>query len=552
MVLFKAHNVTLEKVEFKNKYKIYFISAVIGIIIFICIFGIRVLNPQYVDWLMVGGDLSQHYLGWKAYRAGKWFFPIGLTDRLAYPLHTSIIFTDSIPLLAVIFKILSPLLPADFQYFGLWGILCFVIQSILTINIIKKYTKNEKVLIAGCMLINLCPVMIIRMYWHTSLAGTWLILLAVTMLVYYEEYFRNTKKAVVFAAALGILVVSVHLYYLAMCGIVLVGYCLLDVLTEHKMVRSLKVCVAFIISAAIMVYLYGGFGGNSSAASGGLGDFSYNLNGFFNPFGWSSILPDLPVNTGYQIEGFAYLGVGIMLLCLITFASIVIKVKNKKELFIDNHKKIAAYAFILIIDLFAAASPVITFGSSVLLRLPLPGIIWNLWSVFRSSGRLIWVTIYLIVIWAVCADIKYTKVHIKLLILLFCFCIQFYDIHKELMYRYQRYMNKMEFHSVLQDDIWDGIGDNDDISHIVFADPLEKDELYSFVDYAIDHGKTVSDFYFAHASGDAVRNNTQSSLENPQRSEIFIFKNRDWNDLEQYHMDYYEADGYTIGYCAQE
>ena len=84
------------------------IAGTIGAFVFITIYGTKILNPCYTDWLMSGGDLSQHYLGWKMYRNGDWTFPIGLTDQLAYPYYTSVIFTDSIPIFAVFFKLLSP------------------------------------------------------------------------------------------------------------------------------------------------------------------------------------------------------------------------------------------------------------------------------------------------------------------------------------------------------------------------------------------------------------------------------------------------------------
>lgn len=61
-----------------------------------CNLCVRILNPMYADWLMNGEDLTQHYFGWKAYRESGWHFPIGMTDTLAYPNLTTVVFTDSI------------------------------------------------------------------------------------------------------------------------------------------------------------------------------------------------------------------------------------------------------------------------------------------------------------------------------------------------------------------------------------------------------------------------------------------------------------------------
>ena len=73
---------------------------------FMLIYGTGILNPRYDGWLLAGGDLSQHYIGWEGFRNGSWTFPFGLSDSLTYPTAISVIFTDSIPLPAVFFKLL--------------------------------------------------------------------------------------------------------------------------------------------------------------------------------------------------------------------------------------------------------------------------------------------------------------------------------------------------------------------------------------------------------------------------------------------------------------
>lgn len=79
-----------------NEYSVYIFTGIICFIMFVAIYGVRILNPMYTDWLMNGEDLTQHYLGWKAYRESGWHFPIGMTDTLAYPNLTTVVFTDSI------------------------------------------------------------------------------------------------------------------------------------------------------------------------------------------------------------------------------------------------------------------------------------------------------------------------------------------------------------------------------------------------------------------------------------------------------------------------
>ena len=97
----------------------FLIGTLIGAIIFIGMYGVKVLDVTYDDWLYrYEFDHTQHYFGWRMYRNSGWHFPLGLCDTSIYPYFSSIVYTDSIPLL---FKAFSPILPDKFQYFGLYG-----------------------------------------------------------------------------------------------------------------------------------------------------------------------------------------------------------------------------------------------------------------------------------------------------------------------------------------------------------------------------------------------------------------------------------------------
>ena len=194
-------------------------AAVASILFYLAIFGSKILNPTYTDWLLRGGDLSQHYLGWLAYRNSSWHFPIGMIDNLAYPNLVSIIFTDSIPLFAVFFKSLSSFLPKSFQYFGFWGVLCFVLQAQLTISILKKYTDNYPAIFFAALLVIITPTMVNRMYWHTALAGQWVLLYGFYILLNINQH---SKKTILINIGILALISSfIHIYFVLMNGIII-------------------------------------------------------------------------------------------------------------------------------------------------------------------------------------------------------------------------------------------------------------------------------------------------------------------------------------------
>ena len=80
------------------------------------------------------GDIAQHVSGWWYYAKDSWHFPLLHTTRLDHPTGVSIAYTDSIPSLALPFKVLitlfPSLLPEHFHYVGLWTGLVFVSQAV--------------------------------------------------------------------------------------------------------------------------------------------------------------------------------------------------------------------------------------------------------------------------------------------------------------------------------------------------------------------------------------------------------------------------------------
>lgn len=526
----------------------YVLTGIISFLIFCMIYGFRVLNPSYTDWLLSGGDLTQHYLGWKAYSSGEWMWPPGNMNSLSYPTAVSIIYTDSIPLLAVPFKLLSPALPREFQYFGWWGAGCFVLQGVIGTRIIWNKTKDIMFSVLSGLLFTVTPVMIWRMFGHTSLAGHWLLLLAVELFVCREKF--DTKQAVKRCMFLGILAGSVHLYFVPMCAFILMAYFIEKVLSSKYGWKSLSALCVYVISAAFTIAFLGGFTDILSYGSDGLGIYSLNLDALINPQGWSCILPDLPLYGDGQYEGFGYLGAGVILLLGIE-AAVFLKRKNvfKTSKKISALLPVQAALFICILScLIFALSPIVTVGSTVLADYKREGFIFDFWAIFRSTGRFIWPVIYIIMVYAAVWLRKMTVHKTALAVLFFCMLIQIYDLHEKLIQIHSKFSNVVKYESLLQDkDFWDGIGNNKKIKHIVFIDWVPRILLYSITDWAVSYDKTVSYFYFARPV--PAQEYKDYVLQNLSESDLYIFADPVYSeyDMELYDLIYYKADGWYAG-----
>ncbi len=527
----------------------YFFVILIAVIAFLLIYGYNILNPTYTDWLLSGGDLSQHYLGWKAYRASDWSFPIGYTDQLAYPYDTSVIFTDSIPIFAVLFKLFRGILPAKFQYFGWWGLLCFVLQGVFSCKILSRYTKNKVQAVLASAFFILAPIMLWRMYVHTALAAQWIILWAIdTILTYRTE--MPWKKICIRWAIIGALCSVVHIYMLFLCGMLLSINCLLDFVYQKRIVRSVLMVVTFCLPAAVLIYILGGFSSGMAAESGGLGFFSFNLNSFYNPQGWSSLLPDQEMFGVGQFEGFAYLGLGVML--FIVIAIIVFAASAERKAFLKKQKKkiiVGVIGFIVI--LVVSVSPIITFGSHYIL-IKLPSAITDIWSIFRSSGRCSWILVYGIMLVTIYLIVRFSNPKVAITVLVFTLGIQILDLHGMLLEKHNTFSPVVTYETAFSNgEFWEKVGENEEIQHIYIApsfDAFAQEDGYAIVDWALDYEKTINSFYFARSINDKVKAQLEESLKEPSASEIFIFQKEDKGMYEGYDLNFYEVDGFVVGY----
>src|SRR5215472_15804387 len=98
------------------------IALVAGFLYALLVMGPKALNPRNVNWIAF--DPAYHYIGWELYRQDPHVhWPLTYTDRLGYPEGESVALLDVNPLMAVVLKRVSFVLPEPAQYFGLEVIL---------------------------------------------------------------------------------------------------------------------------------------------------------------------------------------------------------------------------------------------------------------------------------------------------------------------------------------------------------------------------------------------------------------------------------------------
>lgn len=541
----------------ENDKVLYILTALTGAAAFVLIYGTKVLNPVYDDWLLGQGDLTQHYLGWCFFRRGRWRFPVGLTDNLTYPSCTSVIFTDSIPLLAVFFKILSPVLPETFQYIGLWGIASFALQGVMAAKILREFSLGRVQVWIGSIFFVVSPIVMDRMFRHTALGGHWVVLLAVYMFIRHKKDYRNVKKTAFCWGGIGALTASVHLYYMPMCGAFLCG-CILCSFLRDRGIRWKQLVPGLSFAAALFasVFLLGGFSTNTASGMIGLGECSFNLNGFFNAGGCSRFLRELPLYNINQHEGFAYLGMGIFVLMAVAAVFIILELAQNHGHSIARHRISILVGILVSIGLTVfAASPVVTWNDRLLFILTDSSTLTKYWSIFRSSGRIIWPVCYLIYIAVITANGKLWERYVRnrkaravipVALLSVCCCLQVVDISGKLAGLREQFVPERVYVSTLQGGVWDALARREGLEHFVWvSNSYENRQILEMAEWAYDNGLTMNIFYLAR--GMSVIEDTQYSVRHPDDTYVYVFKKEELAEYKDCALNFYEADGYVVG-----
>ena len=470
--------------EKKDSSWIYFVlGIIIGAVFFVGIYGFRVLDFTYDEWLLTGKDLQQHYVGWKYFRNADWSFPIGLHDGLTYPYQVGILYTDSIPLFAIFFKILSPILPETFQYFGLFGLMCYILNGGMASLLIARFNKNKVFCALGSVFFVLSTPVLQRLFGllsedsrHTSLAAHFVILAAIGIWMYREKFQKYWKAAVAFSI-LGILCVMIQMYMIFIVGGIMCVYLLHCILKEKDWKRFFVVFSCFAISSVLAFYLMGGFTDVLTAMAGGFGLYSANLNALINPFNYSTFFGKLPWNPG-QYEGFSYVGLGMFVLygvCGVILLIKAIQIRNWKDIkrrcrdVFKRHKNgIIPLAVVTIVFWSLALTSSVYWGKRIVLQVFLPERWMDMLAIIRSSGRFMWVIMYFVMLFGLFLLTRHVKKKkIQIAVLVFCVVVQLCDLMAPIRDIHNQYTSEsIEEDIYAKDDFWEKkLGD---YKHIVY------------------------------------------------------------------------------------
>ena len=373
------------------------LSLVAGVLYALIVLGPGPLNPRNVDWLPF--DTAYHYIGWELFRQDtNLHWPLTHTDRIGYPEGDSVAALDLNPLLAVVLKPLSPLLPEPCQYVGLEIVLACALQFFFAIRLFRLILGPNPLAIAlSGLFFLLSPPLNLRLMGHDSLSNHWLLL--ATLLVFLRAQRKSNaaiRQFVISAVLLAAVSVGVN-PYLAVQVLLMLTAAVASLLWRRRLTLSGAAGIMVLLSGISFMMAYS-LGLVSSVGQGysraGYRYFSMNLLSVVDPRGWRSIIfPRLPGAAAGQYEGYNYLGAGVVVLAVIVIIAAFFRWRKLPR---PSPGWAVPLLFCCLLLTLMALSTKITIGGRTLMDLDPAERISPYLAPLRASGRFFWMPYYVL------------------------------------------------------------------------------------------------------------------------------------------------------------
>ncbi|MGE0042359.1 MAG: DUF6311 domain-containing protein [Vicinamibacterales bacterium] len=427
------------------------VGGIAGAGAFLASLGTPVLDFRNIRWLMPEGDARIHYLGWHMFRHEPWHLPPGLTTTFGYPVGTSIGNTDSVPILALLFKALGPLLPAgDLQYFGLWLFLSFTLLGVFGALLMRTATRSLALQALGAACFVLSPLIVHRLG-HIGLTAHWL-LVAGLWLHFAWPGQLTSRAAWTGWACLAVVSGLTHPYLgvmvMTLAGAFGAGAVLARPRAAVRHAAAL-VAVTVLFTSALWTAGYFTVGGSDNLDAGGFGAYSMNL---FSPFVATPGSTTYPVETFpgmpyVSFEGFAYLGAGALLLLVVAVALQAWRPRRLARSAGRHAPLLLACAFLTLMALGnrIQAGPWVLAEYDAAWLGPL--------RVLRANGRMFWPVAYLMLFFGLATVAGRARQRVAVGLLLVAALLQAADVRDA--YAAARALGRQAWETPLRSPIWD-------------------------------------------------------------------------------------------------
>ena len=387
----------------KSELDIIILQLAVSLLFFLLYsgFNYEILYFENFSWFLkpsITNDIETYWISWEFFRNTDIFqFPLFLNPDYGNGFNVSIYHTDAIPIAAFTLRFFTDFLPVNFQYLGLWSFMSFFLMLFFSYKLLNIFISNKLICFISSTFFLIAPPFIDRVFLQQAVSSHWLVIAS----LYF--YYSNQYSYKIWNLIL-IISILINGYLATIVFAVFIASTFINYYKSSKLVFFKK--VFFTLSFMILVsYSTGLFSIGKGLKEGGFELYGMSLLGFVNPSsptGFYSVLINKLLSSNIlfvkEVEGFAFLGAGILILIFI----VLINFKTSTKAFKSSipHLPLIVLSFILLIYSFSNniffLGNVDFLGSQRLFVYTVPEILEPLVKVFRASGRFSWLLFYLI------------------------------------------------------------------------------------------------------------------------------------------------------------
>lgn len=447
--------------------------------------------PTSVAWLN-HGDMAFAQNMWQYFRYSSIIqWPLTAVPDYGYGWGSIYPSTAGVVLVGLPFKLLSPILPEQFQFLGLWTVSNFVLQGYFSERLFRYFGLSIWERFLGVLTLLASPVFIFRIgMTHLDLSAHWLILAALLVYVSGPSSRRTTWQ---YLLPLTALLVNIYLFVIVIM-ISVAGEAKHMLIPQQGLAsfRNSIFRVLGILSASVLLWWVIGYSTFLGSARGE-GFFRINALAFFNPQyssteSFSLILNSVPLIGSRQFfsqegEGFAYIGlVGIVAM----FALLVYTVSRWPRLNAKRWIPITGTSGFLF--LIALSNRIAVVRQEVTIAVPEILVDWR--QVFRAANRFSWLAYYLLLVLGWVALTRLTRrFRFGVFLLAFIVTIGSLDQREGILEARSRIANASPRVSELAAPKWREIGESVSRMYLIPTFDVQSDSIPEGADEWLNDGK---------------------------------------------------------------
>jgi Family of unknown function (DUF6311) len=340
-------------------------------------------------------DMPAALSGYAFFQHDSWQLPLFHVSKMGAPAGVNIIFTDSIPWVALAGRLAFRATAAPVNLYGAWTASCFVASAVTMTGLVGTLGQRNLAAATMATMAGLTMPALLARWGHMSLMAQFEVPLA---LIFYLRNRNSSTARRMFgqAGGLSLLALWTHTYlFMMVMGIALAA--IAQAVSNRTLKWRAAVAVLFGLAALLggVIALSGHLSPHGNLVAEGFGFYSMNMLSPVLPPRSGLVTLDA---TGGQYEGLSYLGGGLLLLY---FATVSRQAKTLRAGLTRNPWLLALFVGFTLFSL----SNVVYFGPWKVLELHLSGRLADLASMFRSSGRFFWPVMYALTALAIAAAI---------------------------------------------------------------------------------------------------------------------------------------------------